>query len=102
MAVTLDELEQRLTRLEEEVSYLRHLVSDPSRDVEPSEGPARLRSKVVADQEELTAGWARAMEVMGIHGKPIGARRLQEMIAAGGIRLEENEFSRALIEAREE
>jgi hypothetical protein len=93
MAVTLDELEQRLTRLEEEVSRLRHLATGSWHDNAPS---------AEADQADLTAGWDKAMEAMGIRGRPVGARRLQELIAAAGIRPDDNEFSRALIEAREE
>jgi hypothetical protein len=102
MAVTLDELEQRLMRLEEEVSRLRRLVAGSSPDETPPERTVRRLHEAEADQSALTAGWAKAMEAMGIHGKPIGARRLQAMIAASGIRPEDNEFSRALIEAREE
>jgi hypothetical protein len=39
---------------------------------------------------------------MGVAGEPIAAERLQELIAAQGVQPEANEFSRALVEMREE
>ena len=40
-------------------------------------------------------------EKIGISGKPIPAEELQVRMAKSGIRAEDNEFSRAIIEERE-
>jgi len=39
---------------------------------------------------------------MGIRGQPVGAERLQQMIAAGGTSPDDNEFSQGIIDLREE
>ena len=67
-----------------------------------AERGARLVREAKAGQAQLAAGWTKAMEEMGIRGEPIGAEKLREMIAACGIRPEDNEFSRGIIEMREE
>lgn len=46
--------------------------------------------------------WAKVMKELGIEGKPIPAEELQAMMLAEGIRPEDNEFSRGIIEMREE
>ena len=53
-------------------------------------------------QAQMAKGWAKAMEQIGIRGEPIGAEKVQEMIAACGIKPEDNEFSRGIIEMRTE
>jgi hypothetical protein len=45
---------------------------------------------------------AKAFTEMGIQGEPIGAEKVQEMIAAYGVKPEDNVFSRGIIEMREE
>ena len=54
------------------------------------------------DKEKLRPIIAKAFEEMGIRGEPIGAEKLQEMIAACGVKPEENAFSQGIIEMREE
>jgi hypothetical protein len=83
MATTLEALEERLAALEREMRSLRQWVQ------------ARLKEEALpgagagAAQAELAAGWARAMEQLGVRGEPIPAERLQEMIAAGLKKIEE-------------
>ena len=43
-----------------------------------------------------------AFAEMGIQGEPVGAEKVQEMIAACGVKPEDNVFSRGIIEMREE
>jgi hypothetical protein len=102
MATTLEDLEKRLTALEQEVTSLRQLVERRPIDETPAERGARLLREGKRSQAALAAGWAKAMEQMGIRGEPVGAERLQEMMLASGIKPEENAFSRGIIEMREE
>lgn len=102
MPVTLEELEKRVVSLEQELVFLRRLLGGKDSAEMLAEGGARLLRQAEAGQAEFAAGWARAMEKLGIHGEPIGAEKLQQMIAACGVKPEDNEFSRGIIEMREE
>jgi hypothetical protein len=80
------------------------------------EGPAKLeadqRSKeIVADQlqdvrfvdkEKLQPIVDKAFAEMGVRGEAIGAEKVQEMMAACGVRPEDNILSREIIDMREE
>jgi hypothetical protein len=102
MATTLEELEKRLAALEQEVAHLRWRLPIPFGEETPAERGARMLAEGRRSHADLVAGWAKAMEQMGIQGEPVGAERLQEMMRASGIRPEDNEFSRGIIEMREE
>ncbi len=55
------------------------------------------------EQAAFVAGWNQFMKELGIRRKkPIGAKKLQEMALREGINPEGNEFSRGIIEMREE
>jgi len=54
------------------------------------------------DKHKLRPLVASIFSAMGVRGEPIGAERVQEMIAACGVRPEDNLFSRGVIEMREE
>jgi hypothetical protein len=106
MSPTPETLEQRVAALEQEVTALRRLVSkllwtQPGEET-PLERGRRLLRQATLDQPLIEAGWDKAMEQMGIHGQPIGAEKVQQMIAACGFKPEDNEFSRGIIEMREE
>jgi hypothetical protein len=98
---TIEELEARVRALEEQVASLAKKVEQA-----PAAGHAELKSwlppHLVADQAALSAAVDRAFKKMGITGTPIGAENVQAMIAACGIKPEDNEFSRGIIEMREE
>jgi hypothetical protein len=55
-----------------------------------------------AEQADLVAGWKKLLKQLGIKGKPIGAKKLQEMAIREGVKAENNEFSRAIMAMREE
>jgi hypothetical protein len=103
MATTLEELEKRLAALEQEVAALRELVEPPLL-LTPAERGARLmrQSQSPHAHAQLVAGWNKAMEEMGIRGEPVSPEKLREMMRADGIKPEDNEFSRGIIEMREE
>ena len=62
----------------------------------------QARTVQFVDKEKLRPIIAQVFAEMGIHVKPIGAEKLQEMIAACGVKPEENAFSQGIIEMREE
>jgi hypothetical protein len=68
------------------------------------ENPVPARSRVVqlADKARLRSVVTKSSEGMNIRGEPIGAESVQAMIAASGVRPEDNAFSRGIVEMREE
>lgn len=67
-----------------------------------AERGARLWHQASLNHDKIVAAWDAAMKKMGISGEPIGAEKLQEMMIAEGVNPESNEFSRGIIEMREE
>jgi hypothetical protein len=53
------------------------------------------------DKHKLRPLVANIFSAMGIRGEPIGAEKVQEMIAACGVQPEDNLFSRGVIEMRD-
>jgi hypothetical protein len=51
---------------------------------------------------EFVAGWNEFMKELGIHGQPVGVKKLREMLLEEGINPESNEFSQGIIAMREE
>jgi hypothetical protein len=51
---------------------------------------------------DFVVGWRKFMEELGIQGKPMGAKKLREMLLQAGINPHDNEFSRGIIAMREE
>ncbi|MFN7945671.1 MAG: hypothetical protein U0Z53_09980 [Blastocatellia bacterium] len=96
MATTLEELERRLNRVEEELKLWR-----PQIEESPAQRGARLLWQA-RHEAHISALMAKVMQESGVGGEPVGAERLREMILATGVTPENNEFSRSLIEAREE
>ena len=62
----------------------------------------RQRTIQFVDKIGLRSLVAKVFDEMGIRGEPIGAEKVQEMIAACKGRPEDNAFSQAIIEMREE
>lgn len=62
----------------------------------------QARTVHFVDKEKLCPIIAQVFEEMGIRVELIGAEKLQEMIAACGVKPEENAFSQGIIEMREE
>ena len=100
MATTLEDLEKRVAALEQVVAGLKRQANGS-----PMANQEEVREQfpnTKCSQAEFAEGWAKAMEHMGIQGQPIGPENLQKMLAAAGIKPEKNEFSRGIIEMREE
>lgn len=67
---------------------------------EPTSG--QLQAMQFVDKQKLRLLVAKVFAEMGIHGEPVGAEKVQEMIAACGVKPEDNVFSRGIIDMREE
>ncbi len=75
-------------------------MSDAEReDLELAEELLRVGKEEEAD---FIAGWNRFMKQLGIKGKPIGAKKLQQRLLKRGFDPESNEFSQGIIAMREE
>ena len=75
-------------------------MSDAEReDLELAEELLRVSKEEEAD---FIAGWKKFMKQLGIKGKPISAKKLQEMFLKRGCNPESNEFSQGIIAMREE
>ena len=68
-------------------------------DLELAEEILRVGREEHAD---LVAGFDKFLKQLGIKGKPIGAKKLQEMMLARGFDPESNEFSQGIVAMREE
>ena len=102
MATTLEELERRITRMEQELARLQQLVEKPPQTEMPAERGAQLFREAQRNQTTISAAIAQAFAEMGITGEPIGAEKVQEMMRACGLRPDANEFSQGIIAMREE
>lgn len=100
MAATLEDLEKRLTAVEQELAMWR--LANSANAETPAERGARLLREASLNQDRIAAAWAAMLEEMGIRGEPVGPEKLREMMIADGIDPESNEFSRGIIEMREE
>ena len=54
------------------------------------------------EQADFVAGWKKFMKQLGIRGKPISAKKLRAMALKEGINPGDNQFSRGIIDMREE
>ena len=54
------------------------------------------------EQADFVAGWDKFMEQLGIRCKPIGAKKLRELLLKRGFNPQSNEFSQGIIALREE
>ena len=97
---TIEEIQQKLKQIENEVAQLRAQLNQWI--VHPMER-SQLESTIqFADKEKLRPLTAKIFEEMGIRSKPIDAEKLQKMVAACGVKAEDNIFSRGIVEMRGE
>ncbi len=103
----IEEINSKLTELHRAVEQLPDTIqasqagplSEPGRENTAS---ARSRIVPVVDKTQLRPMVTKSFEEMNIHGEPVGAGNVQAMIAACGVRPEDNAFSRGIVEMREE
>lgn len=103
---TLEVVVQRLDRLEQAIAEVDIRLSELVDALVPN----RPRDCKTGEEVMAYYGWNKKenaqivhkmFEKMGISGEPIPAEELQARMAQHGIRAEDNEFSRAIIEERE-
>jgi len=63
---------------------------------------ARLIREALASHGEVVARWKKLRESLGIEGQAIGAKKLRQLLLAGGINPADNAFSRDIIATRGE
>ena len=104
MATTIEKLLIKTERIERELAEVRQALEElgPTKPLTPEERAAARLEHVKLKNEKLAPLIDEAFKKMGITGEPIGAEKLQEMLAAEGVKPEENSFSRGIIEMREE
>jgi len=102
MATTLEELERRMTCMEQELARLRQLVETSPQTEMPTERGVQLLREAQRNQATISAAIVQAFAEMGITGKPIGAEKVQEMMRACGMKPDADEFSEGIIAMREE
>ena len=92
MTTTLDKLLIKTERIERELAEVRQALEE-----------LRLEPTIqFVDKEKLRPLTAKAFEEMGVRSEPIDAEKLQKMVAACGVKAEDNIFSQGIIEMREE
>jgi hypothetical protein len=95
---TLGQIAERLKHIEEEVHSLREIVAEAiTKQGNGQSAPAGVQ---FVDKQALREAFDRLFEDLGIRASPIGAEALQERMRQAG--LTGNEFSRCIIEMREE
>ena len=95
MTTTIDKLLIKTERIEQELAELRQELEElrPTKPLTPEERAAARLEHVKLKNEKLAPLIDEAFKKMEITGEPIGAERLQEMLAAEGIKPEENSSS---------
>ena len=96
---TIEEIQQKLKQIENEVAQLRAQLNRWL--AQPSQSAQLEPTIQFVDKEKLRSLTAKTFEEMGIRSEPIDAEKLQEMVAACGVKTEDNIFSRGIIKMRE-
>jgi hypothetical protein len=104
---SIEEIEGKLAELHRAAEQLPDMVEARQASPLPEPGrenavPARSRVVQLVDKATLRSVVTKSFEEMNIRGEPIGAENVQAMIAASGVRPEDNAFSRGIVEMREE
>ena len=96
----LEYIEQEIEDIRKQLQQVTELTKFT--DGKPDTKQMSLLERSRQNKEKQRQAFAKLFEKMGIHGEPIGAENVQKMIAACGIKPEDNEFSRGIIAMREE
>ena len=106
MSEELADLQRRVAALEREVAELRNANGVPAPDDEAMPEIVRLCPSLRPSWEQRHRSaevWRKVKEQLGIQDlKPIGAEKLRELMIADGVDANSNEFSRGIIDMREE
>jgi hypothetical protein len=100
MATTMEELEQRVASLEKLVAICLGALAEG--EDTPAKRGARMLQRELETRAETIASWNKYFRPQGDPVEVISSKELRDRLQAKGIRPEDNEFSRAIIAAREE
>ena len=96
-------IEELQTAVEQSPDRRDEQLARPLADQGSPGGAADRQEEILfVDKRSIQSQVARAFAEMGIQGFRIGAEQVQKMVAACGVNSEDNTFSRALIDMREE
>lgn len=103
----IEEIDDKLAELRRAVEELPDTMDITQAGPWPEQGkentaPERSRVVQFLDKVACRPVLIESFREMNIRGEPIGAENVQAMIAACGIRPEDNAFSRGIVEIREE
>jgi hypothetical protein len=104
MSLSVVQIEANLMRLEAEVAEALRQIREIklARELTLEERRAARLERVRAENERLRPLFDKVFKALGATGAPIGAEKVQEMVAACGVNPEDNLGSRGIIEMREE
>ena len=106
MSTALEMLTRKLNQLELEVTTIRMQLDEFIEDSAESPDLERKRAALMARLDKNKPLhqkiFANFLNELGVQGEPIPAEKLQERIATGGVKPENNEFSNEIIKMREE
>ncbi|MDX2030791.1 MAG: hypothetical protein SF339_08980 [Blastocatellia bacterium] len=104
--ISLNQVEELIEKLSRQdrlllIERLAHRLREEGTEF-LSEHGARIMQQSLIDQMAMAAAWEKVKLEMEIGGEPVRAEELQRMFHECGIQPEENQFSRGIIEMREE
>ena len=94
----LDHLEKELLDIRQQVDILINTQNESKKRFKSGE---EVMAFYASNKQENAKIIESVFEEIGITGTPIPAEELQERMSKNGIRAEDNEFSRAIIQERE-
>lgn len=94
----LDQLEKGLLDIRQQVDILLNTQNESKKRFKSGE---EVIAFYASNKQENAKIIESVFEEIGITGTPIPAEELQERMSKNGIRAEDNEFSRAIIQERE-
>jgi hypothetical protein len=102
MSLTLENLHKRLLKLEQEMASLQQSKIGNSLEKSPLERGRSLLRQARLEKQDQKAAMLKAFAQMGTIPAPVAPEQLRQMMAACGVRPEDNLFSRSIQEMREE
>jgi hypothetical protein len=106
MSTELLELNQRVEHLESAMSRIFDMLDEKPLPRIYSSPSAERGAQLIADAQrnahKAKEHFDRLFKLWGITGKPIGRKKLQQLFKEAGFDENDNQFSRGIIEMREE
>ncbi len=94
----LDHLEKGLLNIRQQIDILLNAQNESKKNFKSGE---EVMAFYASNKQENAKVIEKVFEEIGLTGKPIPAEELQERMSKNGTRAEDNEFSRAIIQERE-